>query len=122
MFGGAPNPQNVTIVDWQTVQFGPPMMDVAYFVGTSFTAEDRRDVEVRLVEGYHASLLGAGVHDYSLAACWDDYARFSFQAVAVGMGAAMAVKRTDRGDQIFTSMVNRAVQQIVDHDALRFIK
>jgi Ser/Thr protein kinase RdoA (MazF antagonist) len=117
LFGGHGGRVPVTIVDWQTVQVAPAMTDVAYFVGGALPIGDRRAHERPLIERYHEELTRHGVR-YSLADCWADYARFSLQNYVVGVGAAMSVKRTERGDQMFVSMVRHAGYHALDIDAL----
>jgi Ser/Thr protein kinase RdoA (MazF antagonist) len=120
LFGGQGGQVPVTVVDWQTVQFGPAMADVSYFIGGALSADARRTHERPLLERYHAELRRRGV-PYSFADCWQDYARFSLQNYLVGVGAAMAVRQTERGDQMFISMVRRAGYHALDLDALALL-
>ncbi|SOD72144.1 phosphotransferase family enzyme [Jatrophihabitans sp. GAS493] len=113
--GGA---EPAAIVDWQTIVLGPGVLDVAYFVGGALTPPDRRKHEGELFDRYHQRLLEQGV-DYPKARLWDDYRAATFWGYLVGMGASVAVKRTERGDAMFMSMIDRATQQILDLDALR---
>ena len=34
--------RDLTVVDWQTVTWGPALTDVAYFIGCALRTEDRR--------------------------------------------------------------------------------
>jgi aminoglycoside phosphotransferase (APT) family kinase protein len=120
LFGGHAGEVPVTVVDWQTVQVGPAMADVSYFIGGALPTDVRRTCERSLLERYHEELRRRGV-PYSLADCWQDYARFSLQNYLVGVGAAMAVKQTERGDQMFISMVRRAGYHALDLDALALL-
>ncbi len=61
-----------TAVDWQTAAIGPPLRDVAYFLGTSMRSEDRAAHEESLVRTYHAALLQSGLSMYSFDHCWND--------------------------------------------------
>jgi Ser/Thr protein kinase RdoA (MazF antagonist) len=117
LFGGHGGQVPVTVIDWQTVQFGPAMADVSYFVGGALPTDVRRTCERPLLERYHEELRRRGV-GYSFTDCWQDYARFSLQNYLVGVGAAMSVKQTERGDQMFISMVRRAGYHALDVDAL----
>ena len=49
-----------TVVDWQTVSWGPAMLDASYFLGSGLSVEDRRAHERELVETYHGELLRLG--------------------------------------------------------------
>jgi Ser/Thr protein kinase RdoA (MazF antagonist) len=118
LFGGQDGQVPVTVVDWQTVGVGAPLCDVSYFVGGALSTEDRRAHERPLLEGYYDELCRQGVTGYSFTDCWQDYARFSVRNYVVGVGAAMSVKQTERGDAMFISMVRSAGHHALDLDAL----
>ncbi len=118
LFGGQGGQVPVTVVDWQTVDVGAPLCDVSYFVGGALSTADRRAHEGALLERYHEELCRLGVRDYSFNDCWQDYARFSVRNYVVGVGAAMSVKQTERGDAMFISMVRSAGHHAIDLDAL----
>lgn len=52
---------NVTLIDWQTAMRGPAAMDVASFLATSVTTEERRSNERHLIDTYLAALSDNGV-------------------------------------------------------------
>lgn len=106
------------IVDWQTVQWGPALVDVAYFLGGSVGVEDRRAHEHDLVRVYYDALIGAGVTNFSWQQCWDEYRRQVFWALAMVIVPAMVVERTDRGDQMFMALLGRVCAQILDLGSL----
>src|SRR5271168_1216986 len=56
LFGlpGADRP--LTVVDWQTVSWGPAMTDLAYFLGCALRTEDRRAQYDTLLRAYHEAL------------------------------------------------------------------
>jgi len=118
LFAGQGGRVPVTVVDWQTVDAGAPLSDVSYFIGGALSTEDRRANEVALLERYLEGLRRYGVTDYSYPDCWQDYGRFSLQNYLVGVGAAMSVKQTERGDQMFIAMVRSAGYHALDLDAL----
>ena len=62
-----PDGADVVAVDWQTLAVGPPARDLAYFLGTSLTVDDRRAAERELVAEYHAALCARGVSGYDAA-------------------------------------------------------
>lgn len=111
-------PGTLAVVDWQTVILGPAAVDVAYFVGGALDVATRREHEDRLLAGYHAELARLGV-DYDAARLAADYAVGCFANVVIGVAAAMLVERSDRGDDLFTSMVANAVRQARDRDGFR---
>lgn len=118
LFAGAGGSVPVTVVDWQTVQRGPALLDVSYFIGGALSPDIRRSHERSLLARYHAALCRRGVRDYSIDDCWRDYVTFSLQNYLVGVGAAMIVKQTDRGDRMFLSMVERSARHALDLNAL----
>lgn len=122
LFRGQGGRVPVTIVDWQTVDVGAPMVDVAYFIGGALSTEDRRAHERPLLERYLEELRRHGVTGYSFADCWRDYRRCSLQNYLMGVGAAMSVKQTERGDQMFISMVRSAGYHALDLDAVGLLE
>ena len=56
LFGedGADRP--LTVVDWQTVTWGPAITDVAYFLGCALPVDQRREHVRRLLRAYHDAL------------------------------------------------------------------
>jgi aminoglycoside/choline kinase family phosphotransferase len=105
--GGAPDADPVVVVDWQTCVHGPGISDLAYFIGGSLAPEQRRAHERDLVRDYHERMRAAGV-----ALSWDDlwaqYRRYTVAGLIMAIAASMLVKRTPRGDDMFTVMAERA--------------
>jgi Phosphotransferase enzyme family len=109
------------VVDWQTVGWGPVMLDAAYFIGGGLTVEDRRTHERDLVTLYHDELLAHGVKGLAWEQCWEEYRRQSFHGTLMTVAASMVVVRTDRGDDMFMTWLARNAQQIIDLDALSLL-
>ncbi len=105
------------VVDWQTVSWGHAMTDAAYFIGGGLTTEDRRAHEEDLVRLYHEELLAQGVTNFSWDECWEGYRRGAFHGLVMVIAPAMVVVRTDRGDDMFMTTLQRHAQQILDLDA-----
>ncbi len=92
-----PDGADVVAVDWQTLAVGPPARDLAYFLGTSLTVDDRRAAERELVAEYHAALCARGVSGYDADQCFDDYRLGQLQGPMITtMGCAFATG--DRSD------------------------
>jgi hypothetical protein len=104
----------VAVVDWQVPMVGPGVADVSYFLGTSLATGDRRAHERALVEHYHQALVAGGVVGYPVEWCWDDYRRYSVTGYVMGTVASVLVGRTERGDEMFLTMVRRAAAQVTD--------
>ncbi|MFM6829997.1 MAG: phosphotransferase family protein [Novosphingobium sp.] len=112
----------LTVVDWQSVALGWGAVDVAYLIGGAYAPEARRAVEQDLLLAYHAELVRLGVEAYSFDELRQDYRRFTFAGINVAVGAAMLVKRTERGDRLFLTMLDRFVTHVLDHDALAILQ
>ncbi|MCW2784267.1 MAG: hypothetical protein JWP74_784, partial [Marmoricola sp.] len=110
-----------TVVDWQTMTWGPAMLDASYFIGGGLSVADRREHEERLVRIYHDGLLAAGVQNFSWETCWTEYRRQTFLSLLMTFVPAMVVVRTDRGDDMFMAVFDRVCQQILDLDSLSLL-
>jgi hypothetical protein len=109
------------VVDWQTVSWGPAMIDVAYFIGGGLSIEDRRTSEEELVRGYHDELLAQGVRDLPWERCWEEYRRCVFHGILMTIVASMIVERTQRGDDMFMTWLARNAQQVLDLGSLELL-
>lgn len=116
---GSMNP--LYVVDWQTLSFNYGASDIAYFLGGSFEGNELVDMQARLLPEYYDALSRQGVSDYSYAQFLHDYQYFSFAGLTVTIIASMSVKRTERGDQLFSKMLARYCHQIEINDAARFL-
>lgn len=118
LFG--PADHDVLAVDWQSVQIGPPLRDVAYFLGTSLDTELRQAHEEELVGEYHRALVARGIEGYPFDRCWDDYRLGHLQAPMIGiLGCIYASgERSERSDAMFIAMATRAGAAIREHRSL----
>jgi hypothetical protein len=116
LFGGP----RVAVLDWQTVSYGPGPADLAYFLGSSLTVDDRRVHEERLVRHYHQGLVGSGV-DFTWDQCWLSYRRHAFQGILVAVAASMMVEQTARGDDMFVTMASRHAAHAIDLESLELL-
>ncbi len=111
----------LTVVDWQSVALGTNAVDVAYLIGGSYSPEARREHEAALLATYLAELERQGVTGQSRDAFEHEYRHFTFAGINVAVGAAMLVKRTERGDRMFLTMLDRHVSHVLDTDALTLL-
>lgn len=107
--------------DWQTLTVGLPARDLGGFLASSLTVADRRGAERGLVADYHHALVGHGVTGYSLETCWDDYVYGLLQVPVLGVFGWMYGTRTERGDEMFVTLMRRACRAIADHRALEVV-
>ena len=118
LFGEPGSPRPFTIVDWQTVGWGGATTDAAYFVGGGLPVELRRAHEQALVAEYHEALCEHGVQGFSWEDCWAEYRRHCLLGLIMTIAPAMIVQRTERGDEMFTTLLARYAQQALDLGAL----
>jgi hypothetical protein len=116
LFGTAGADRPLTVVDWQTVTWGPAMTDLAYFLGCALPVTDRRAHYDALLQAYHAAL-GPDA-PISLADVREGVRRQSFFGVMMAIVSSMLVERTERGDSMFMTMLQRHCQHVLDTDAL----
>ncbi len=116
LFGTAEADRALTVVDWQTVSWGPAMTDMAYFLGCAVPTQDRRAHYDALLLAYHEAL-GPGA-PISLAEVREGVRRQSFFGVMMAIVSSMLVERTERGDRMFMTMLQRHCDHVLDTDAL----
>jgi hypothetical protein len=119
LFGAAGADRPLTVVDWQTVTWGPAMTDLAYFLGCALPVADRRQHYDALLEAYHGAL-GPGA-PISLADVREGVRRQSFFGVMMAVVSSMLVERTERGDAMFMTMLQRHCEHVLDADALAIL-
>jgi hypothetical protein len=116
------DPTGVAAVDWQTVGLGPPGRDLAYFLATSLSPEDRRRHEADLLADYHRALADHGVTGYTLEECWEDYRIGMLHGPLIIFLGRLTATVTDRGDEMFKVMWQRCARAILDLDSLDAIR
>jgi Phosphotransferase enzyme family len=104
LFGSAGADRPLTVVDWQTVTWGPAMTDLAYFLGGALPVAERRTHYDALLQAYHA-VLGPDA-PISLADIREGVRRQSFFGVMMAIVSPMLVERTERGDAMFMTMAD----------------
>jgi hypothetical protein len=117
MFDTTGKGTRVAAVDWQTLSVGCGGQDLAYLLGNSSPPEQRRNHEAHMLEVYRESMAGLGV-ERSSDEVYADYVYGSFQGPSITMLGALFVGQTDRGDEMFMAMADRATTQIRDLNAL----
>jgi Ecdysteroid kinase-like family len=116
LFGQPGADRPLTVVDWQTVTWGPATTDVAYFLGCALADDARRDNYDVLLAAYHDSLGESA--PLGLPDIREGVRRQAFFGVMMAIVSSMLVERTERGDQMFMTMLRRHCQHVLDTDAL----
>jgi Ecdysteroid kinase-like family len=91
VFGQSPEHSPVVVLDWQTVSLGPPMVDLAYYLGSGLSIAHRRNHERILLKDYHQKLIDAGIDNYSWEDCWNDYRLHSMFGFFLTTGMSVLV-------------------------------
>jgi hypothetical protein len=107
-----------TVVDWQTVSWGPALRDASYFLGSGLSVDDRRAHEEDLLREYHEALLAGGVKGLDWETCWEEYRRQVFLGLIMVIAPAALVVQTERGDDMFMASLERFAQQALDLESL----
>lgn len=107
----------LAVVDWQTVGVGSPLLDVAYFLTTSLSPEDCDRYEFELLDYYLAKMRDHGV-EISVETARQEFSRYTLQPIVMLVAASVIVEQTERGDEMFLSMIERAIVAATRWDAL----
>jgi hypothetical protein len=99
---------NVTMIDFQALTVGCPMIDVAYFIRPNMEPSDANAAEGHLVGVYHSALVEAGVRGYSLDQCREEYVLGSLWVIHRGV---LLVGTLDLSNERGMAMVDRAVER-----------
>ena len=119
LFGRPGSLRDLTVVDWQTVTWGPALTDVAYFLGCALPSADRRAHYDELLAAYHG---GLGPNPpLTLEQVREGVRRQSFFGVMMTIVSSMLVERTERGDQMFLTMLERHSSHVLDTGALEVL-
>ncbi len=121
LFGNAEGGPPIAVVDWQSIQYGCPLADVAYFLGGGLSIEDRRAHERELVELYRGEMARAGV-ELDSEYCWKEYRRCSLHGILITVLGCMLSGQDERGDRMFAAMIERHLQHGVDLGADEFLR
>jgi len=113
MLGVEASAPPMAVVDWQTVSLGRGAADVAYLIAGALSPERRRELEADLVEHYRSELARRGVY-YDAAECQRDYALGAIHGIVIAVTATAMAERTERGDALFTQMINRHGRHALD--------
>ena len=118
MLFGAPGAERPsTVVDWQTVTWGPAMTDLAYFLGCALPSRTAAHHYDELLRAYHQAL--GPDPPLTLDDVRDGVRRQSFFGVMMAIVSSMLVERTDRGDEMFMTMLRPALQPRARHRRAR---
>jgi Phosphotransferase enzyme family len=114
MYRGRGNGLQATVIDWQAVRLGPPMIDAAIWLSSCLSLEDRRRNQDALMRGYHEHLLAGGVKDFSFDDCMASLRVCSLYVFLLSVGVSVNLAQSERGDEMFAGMVALAAELVTD--------
>jgi hypothetical protein len=120
LFGTPAGGPAVTAVDWQTPGHGPPVADLAYFLGAGLLSDERSIAERSLLDRYADALAERSV-DVDSSWLWTQYCRESFGGVVMAVVASQVVGGNARSESMFAAMATRHLQHALDTGALDLI-
>ena len=116
---GAP----VALVDWQVMLRGPAMVDVAYYLMSAVPLESRRAWEMRVLRGYHAALVAAGVADYPFEQCMRDYRLAMADVLSRIVVLTTRVKPEGAAGWVaFDALAKRVMSAVIDLDCAELLE
>lgn len=113
-------PDEIALVDWQSVCTSAPEQDLAYFVTQSLSADVRRGRD--WVALYHDTLMQQGISNYSLDQCRQ---RYRVSALYLACYATIISGTLDlaneRGKALGRTLFGNAMTALVDLDAFSLL-
>ena len=105
-------------IDWQGCGSGSGLYDVAYFMATSVSTDDRRRIERGALEEYHDIVRRMGANDHAFDDCWRSYRENmlgAFMARVLGCGGFDVTDPERRN--LAATMLSRMIAAFEDLDA-----
>lgn len=106
-----------TVIDWQLIMIGPPLIDACLLMASGLEHEQRRASERGLLEDYHRGLCARGVEDFSFDDCLAGYRSGSVYGLLMMVAFAGLMEQTERGDLMIAEMFRGYADLVSDHDA-----
>jgi thiamine kinase-like enzyme len=107
---------DVYAFDWQVVRKGPPLFDVAWFMVTSLTIEQRRSAEADLLQDYHSALCESGVQHYPMDELMGDYRLSLIMTIPQMMVIGAFLRLDERREAELQKLLQRFDAAREDHD------
>ena len=121
LFGGE-GQDDFAVIDWQGCGIGCGMYDVAFFLATSVTVDDRRRVERDAVGEYHDIVCRMGAKDYTRDDCWRSYRQNMLGALMPMVIGSGGIDMSDKALRSQTrELLGRTLTAIEDLDAWEFL-
>ena len=98
-----------------------PMYDLAYFLSSSLSVEDRRQHERRLLAHY-LDALGERLPAYSEEQAIEDYRLSMIASLTTNLIATVALPRTPAANNLILTLLTRGAAAAEDWDSLAAIR
>ena len=119
---GSGGQDDFAVIDWQGCGIGCGMHDVAFFLATSVSIEDRRRIERDAVSEYQDIVCRMGAKNFTREDCWRSYRQHmlnSLMAMVIGSGG---IEMSDGALVNQTrELLGRTLTAIEDLDAWEFL-
>jgi hypothetical protein len=109
-------PASVSVVDWQMLNMGSVFQDLAYFIGMSIPTDLRRQNITDLLQVY-INAFGPNP-PFTLDECLEGIRAQSFWGLPLAFASPMILEQTERGDDMFLTMLDRLATFIIDINAV----
>ena len=121
LFGGE-GLGDFAVIDWQGCGIGCGMYDVAFFLATSVSVDDRRRVEHDAVGEYHDIVCRMGAENYSRDDCWRSYRQNMLGTLMPMVLGSAGIDVSDKALRNQTrELLGRTLTAIEDLDAEEFL-
>lgn len=124
LFGAAGADDNFALVDWQAVNRGNPLRDVAYFLAANFEPNQRRQEQQHLLAFYFDQLIANGITGYSFEDCWLDFRRAGLLLVSAALwvaGSLDPLSPLQPGQDLLRRVVGRLALTVLDLEPMSLL-
>ena len=117
-FRSEPEP-DVAVLDWQFVLQARPAWDLAYFIGTNLTHEERQRHLPALLDRYVEGIRSHGVKEYDRATCERDF-RLGMAGITCTavIGGSAYDTTNERSKALFHAIATRSFAAVEELDSL----
>ncbi|KAL2813001.1 Ecdysteroid kinase-domain-containing protein [Aspergillus granulosus] len=110
-------PVSVSVVDWQMLNMGSVFQDLAYFIGMSIPTKLRRENINELLQVYYEAF--GSNPPFTMEECLEGIREQIFWGLPLAFASPMILEQTDRGDEMFLTMLDRLATYIIDLNAVQ---
>ena len=122
MLFGSESHGGLAVIDWQGCGIGCGMYDVAFFLATSVSIEDRRRVERDAVDEYHDIVCRTGARNFTRDDCWRSYRQNMLGALMPMVIGSGGIDMSDKATANQTrELLSRTLTAIEDLDSWEFL-